>query len=485
MNVFSVRKEAWYSSRDDRTKRAEEIDGIEDFSLGIIIHPKVESSYPIQVMSAIALNLLARWCRKLKVRMSAQAVSILPYTLGQNLKDSLSHELANIDPYGQFDFNNSDMHDCDQILVLGQPQESQDLAGRQFIWVDGYGWIAGVGYGFPTAQSNRVEDEPNPVGATFAACLGVAEAFRYALGSIPPKSESVWYSLYDFKKAEVQTQLKSPRYVPEFDFGRIHQIGCGAVASSLDFLIAFTQWRATVYLIDYDQVDFTNCNRCLPFYAHDALLKKDKIQACSDALRPSRTSQIRFKGDYSDFIAKNGFLTTAPDLILCLANERNIWATIQNNLPPIVLHATTTLNWGVNLGRHIPKREWCIMCRFSREIDISFHPVCGEVELKKSNSQEKPVQGVLPFLSTVAAVLILAEMAKMAMKDYPVNDDFVEFSSRNTGTQFLTAQRAAEEGCVCNEQSLDLYQKEIVTSKFWLLSSRADNKGARACSYAI
>jgi len=353
---------------------------------------------------------------------------------------------------------------------LGQPQKSQDLADRQFIWADGYGWIAGVGYDFPDAQPNHTEDEPNPVGAAFAACLGVAEAFRRALGSISTESKSVWYSLYDFKKAETPAQLKSPRYVPEFDFGQIHQVGCGAVASSLDFLIAFTQWRATVYLIDYDQVNITDCNRCLPFYAHDALLKKDKIQACSDALKPSRTSQIKFKGDYGDFIARKGFLTTAPDIILCLANERNVWATIQNNLPPIVLHATTTPNWGVNLGRHIPKREWCIMCRFSTEIDTSFQPVCGEVELKKTNSQ-KTVQGVLPFLSATAAVLVLAEMAKMAMKDYPVNDDFVEFSTRSPGTQFLTIQRVAEEGCVCNEQSLDLYQKEIVNSKFWRLSA--------------
>lgn len=471
MNVFPLEREAWYNSRDDRTKRAAEIKGIRDFSLGIIIQPTVESSYPIQVMSTITLNLLARWCRKLKVRMSSQAVSMLPRTFGQNLMGSLVRELADIDPYGHFDFNASDLQDCDQILVLGQPQESQDLVDRQFVWVDGQGWLAGVGYGFPTAKSDGTKDEPNPVGATFAACLGVAEAFRYALGSIPPKSKSVWYSLFDFKKAEIQAQLKSPRYVPEFDFGRIHQIGCGAVASSLDFLIALTRWKASIYLIDYDQVDFTDCNRCLLFYAHDALNRKDKVQACSDALKASRMLPIEFKGDYDDFIAKNGFLDPAPDIILCLANERNIWATIQHNLPPIVLHATTTLNWGVNLGRHIPKREWCIMCRFSKEIDSRFHPICGNAELKKDDSQKKSVQGVLPFLSTTAAVLILAEMTKMAIKKYPVNDDFVEFSTRNIGTQFLTVQRTAEEGCVCNEQSLDLYQNEIVASKFWRLTS--------------
>jgi hypothetical protein len=182
-------------------------------------------------------------------------------------------------------------------------------------------------------------------------------------------------------------------------------------------------------------------------------------------------SPVVFKGDYGEFIAKNGFLNLAPDLILCLANEKNIWATIQYNLPPLVFHATTTMNWAVNFGRHIPRKEWCLLCRFSKDLDNRSQPVCGEVGLNRGSEQKESVLGVLPFLSTTAAVLVLAEMAKMNIKEYPVSKDFVEFSTRNLGAPFITVQRTAEEECVCNEQSLDVYQKEIRASKFWWLTS--------------
>jgi hypothetical protein len=61
-------------------------------------------------------------------------------------------------------------------------------------------------------------------------------------------------------------------------------------------------------------------------------------------------------------------------------------------------------------------------------------------------------------------------MAKMPMDDYPINKDFVEFSMRDLDASFLAIQRRAENGCICNEQSLDLYSEEVKRSKFWGLS---------------
>ena len=130
----------------------------------------------------------------------------------------------------------------------------------------------------------------------------------------------------------------------------------------------------------------------------------------------------------------------------------------------------TTPNWAINFGRHIPKKEWCIMCRFGKEIEYEFTPNCGEGEFKPETTAGKPIQGVLPFSSPSAAVLILAEMAKMPSTNYPVNEDFVEFSMRKLGLDFLTLQRGPEEGCICNDQSTDLYPVEVKSSKFWRLT---------------
>jgi hypothetical protein len=465
MNKYPLERNEWYKLRDDRTRRIDGVSGFDNYSLGVIVNSAVRLSYSIQIMTLIALNMLARWCRKITVQIPSDTPAYLPYKMGHNFIKILDKMLSDIDPYGQFDFKNVN-RDCNQILFIGQPEESIKLISDQYVWIDASGWIAGVGYENPTMYVKTNKDN-NPIGPAFASCLGVAEIFRKAIGLSPLCSRSAWYSLYDFSRIESQNQLNNSNYVSDFDYGRIYQIGCGAVASSLDLLISLTRLKAEIYLIDYDQVDFTNLNRS--FLIYDAITKKNKVDACANILKPSRMHPIPFKGSYTNFIKEGKLLDYPPDIILCLANERNVWADIQHNFPPIVFHATTTPNWGINLGRHIPKAEWCIMCRFSKEIEHKFSPVCGEVELKYNSSDEKPIQGVLPFLSTTAAVLLLAEMAKIPSDNYPINEDFVEFSMRNLDASFMKINRRAESGCICNEQSLDLYPKGIKRSKFWKL----------------
>jgi hypothetical protein len=463
-----MERNAWYQLRDDRTKRIDGVSGFEDFSLGVIINSQIAVSYPIQVMTLTILNILARWCRKLRILLPPNSRSCLPGQEGQNLREILAEQVAAIDPYVQFSFCDQPHGDCNEILFIGQPEELKELDERS-IWIDGSGWIAGVGCGVP-AMNLPLEDNDNPVGPAFASCLGAAEVFRRAIGLPPSQPEASWHSLYDYHKVDNPSEGVNPKYVSDFDFGRIHQVGCGAVASSLDFLVSLTNWRGELHLIDYDQVDVTNCNRSLAFSAYDAVKARNKTDSCADLLKRN-VHPVSFKGTYADFIKQGKFIDLPADIILCLANERNVWADIQNNLPPIVFHATTTPNWAINFGRHIPKKEWCIMCRFARQIEYAFTPNCSEGEIKPEKADEKPIQGVLPFSSPSAAVLILAEMAKMPLANYPVNEDFVEFSMKKPGLDFLTFQRGAEEGCMCNEQSTDLYPIEVKTSRFWRLSS--------------
>jgi len=467
MSKFPLERNAWYQLRDDRTKRIDGVSGFEDFSLGVIVNSQIEVSYPIQVITLTTLNILARWCRKLRIQLPSDSRSCLPGQEGQNFREVLAKYLSAIDPYGQFSFCEQTVGDCTEILFIGQPEESEHPNERS-IWVDGSGWIAGVGCGVPEMKWS-FKDDSSPVGPAFASCLGVAEVFRRAIGLYPSHSGDFWYSLYDCRKVSDPNEGRNPKYVSDFDFGRIHQVGCGAVASSLDFLVSLTNWKAELHLIDYDQVDVSNCNRSLAFSACDAVKGLDKTDSCANVLKRN-VHPVRFKGSYADFIQKGKFIDSPADFILCLANEMNVWADIQNNLPPVVFHATTTPNWAINFGRHIPKKEWCIMCRFGKEIEYEFIPNCGDGEIKPETIVVKPIQGVLPFSSPSAAVLILAEMAKMPLTNYPVNEDFVEFSMRRLGLDFLTLQRGPKEGCICNDQSTDLYPVEVKSSKFWRLT---------------
>jgi hypothetical protein len=459
--TFPLKKEEWYETRDDRTRRIDGVKGFEGFSIAVIVSPLVKSSYAIQVMTLTSLNMLARWCRKIRIQM-LDAESKIPVTRGQNLRELLEHQLPKIDPYGEFTFGEIGKDECSQTLFIRPPDT--DASG---IWIDGSGWVAGVGNGIhKTAVSE--DDSVNPVGPAFASCLGVAELFRQAVKLQPILHKQVWYSLYDYSKTENLILTPKFDYDEEFHFGRVYQIGCGAVASSLDYLLSLTNWNAELHLIDYDKVDVTNCNRSIAFTANDAVSKRDKVDSCAEIL-PKTITPLKFRGSYAEFVQEGKVIDLPADLILCLANEQNVWETIQHNIPPLTLHATTTPNWGINFGRHVPKKEWCIMCRFYKDIDYHFTPACAEGEIKSSDGEQKALLGVLPYLSTTAAVFILAELAKMPLPNYPLNKSLIQYSTKIADGDILQEQRKARESCICKEQSPELF-KHVTGAKFWKLS---------------
>ncbi len=466
MTAFPLSEDKWYASRDDRTRRVDGANGFEDFAVGVVMGSRIQSVHSIQVMALVTISILARWCRKVRVDIPSTVPSRLPIHLGRNFTDIISREMLNANPYGEFTFGEVKCDDYDQILIIG---ETEKVFEKECVWIDAAGWVAGVGYGNRRVSLQSHQND-NPIGSVFASCLGNAELFRQAVGLPVPNPYSTWYSLYDFSRSlENPSMLNNPKYTSEFDFGRIHQIGCGAVGSSLDFLLALTSWKANIDLIDYDIVDLTTCNRSPTFGAYEALAERRKIDVCADVLSPTKITPSIFEGDYSQFIMKGRFLDAPPDLILCLANERNVWSNVQHNYPPMVFHATTTPNWGVNFGRHIPKKEWCILCRFSKEIEHEFIPTCSEVVMRSEDKQDKPINGVLPFLSTTTATLVLAEMAKIPLNDYPITKNFVEFSTKSPEGVFIQIQRKAEPDCVCQTQPISHYPGEIKRSRFWRL----------------
>jgi len=468
MILFPMDRDEWYTSRDDRTKRIDGVQGFEDYTIGIYVNERIQKSYSMQVMTLLSLNMAARWCRNIIIQIPDQVESYLSLHDGYNFVENVVKELTQINPYGSFKFDNIDTSEVDSVLTIGYSKETEKT--EKCVWIDGTGWIAGVGNNSSQDVDWKIEMN-NPVGPAFSACLGDAELFRQAIGltSISPREN--WFSLYNFTQGSNRIELDNPNNYTGIDGGRVVQIGCGAVGSSLDYLLSLSSFEGELILIDYDQVEVPNCNSSLSFLANDAFQKKKKVDVCSQLFHSDTFSVKGVVDSFKGYISKGGILDAPPDIVLCLANEQNVWSDIQNNFPPIVLHATTTPNWGINFGRHIPIKEWCIMCRFSKEMDNSFTPICGEVEIEKTNA-DTPIQGVLPFLSPAAAVLILAELGKMALRS-PVNNNFVQFSMKQLDSFFVTLQRNPDKYCICKNQLIEDYPREITESKFW---NKIDNR---------
>ena len=452
-------RDKWYEIRDDRTTRIATAN-FNNHTVGILLDPNCKDLFSHQCMTYMACNILSRWCRRLVIDLP-DVESVLPNHQHQNFKEVIGNSVRSIDPYGDFQFCKTDDGGVDQTLVIGNHKK---INSKSTVWIDANGWIAGCG-----TNSNKCsviyDHTYNPIGPSFASCLGVAQIFEHAVGNNRSVEYQKWLSLFDFGTSDNHPyRLQNPEFSTDFDYGVVYQIGCGAVGSSLDTLISLTGWKIDLWLIDHDVVNYSNCNRSLPFSFYDALQKKHKVDVCGKILENINRRIRAVPKTYYEFTGEKSFAERRPDLVLSLANENNVWSTIQDNYPPIVIHAATTQSWGINLGRHIPKSECCIMCTFSELIDCAYKPKCDTGEITTKNSQ--PVFGVLPFLSPAAAVLIFAEMSKLQFKEYPVNANFIDFSMK-APFNLVSSQRSPMQGCVCRDQQPKIYDKICGDSKFW------------------
>ena len=368
----------WYSDRDDRIDR---IDGVQEnykgFKVGILIHDKAPC-YADQVMIITTLNILARWCRNIIIEVSDFNFD-LPLPFNGPSREVIDKVLVSSDPSVKVQFGSLLKSSIDAKLLLGSPE----VADSSSFWIESVGWMAGCGKGPSHKIIKSIDLNRNIIGAVFAASLGNAALFRLANGMESETNYQIWYSLFDFEAATSFKGLKNPLLKTEIDLGIVHQVGCGAIGSSLSFMLGLTDWNFNISLIDFDEVKFQNCSSSLVFTYEDATQRKFKTKTCETLLLQLGKQNVRtFEIDYRRFLEDQA---SKADLILCLANENSIWSTIQNNYPPIVMHATTNKNWGTNFGRHLPLKEWCIMCRFESEVEANFVPIVCAARLATSS----------------------------------------------------------------------------------------------------
>lgn len=464
---FPLSKEEWYLRRDNRTTRiVGETNSLGDFSIGVIISNQASTSYSTQCMTIIALKMLSNWCRNITVEL--ENTPCLIKNSHTSLQEYVLEMMYQQDPYGNFKISNIKDSSNGVGLAIGPISKTH----IDYHWIDSNGWLSGFGYGqYEEFILNK--DESNIIGAAFAACLGVSEIFKRAIFSDDYPVYSKWVSLFDFKQLTIPDALYNPKIDVLLDVGKIHQVGCGAVGSSLISLFTLTDWKSELHIVDYDKVEIENCNSSLAFSAYDAYSEKYKVDVGHTILESSSKKSKPYNISYDEFISAGNYQQHTPDIILCLANERNIWATIQNNFPPIVLHGTTNSNWGINFGRHMPLNEWCVMCRFKNEMDIQMVPKCGEGILEENKESESEIFGTLPFLSPACAVLVLAEIAKIAMRKFDREKNFTLYSFKpKTGGEFICQSRLPASMCPgCKDQSITLHQKYAGKSRYWNLTS--------------
>lgn len=412
----------FYAERDNRTML--EVQDLARYTMRPIeirVDPREAHTLAVQQIVLLACNLTARWARRVRV------VLPLGIALDERLRrdgcDTLDQrilgELRAADPFGDFqivspeDVGRDEGFDSPLRLLIGSWHELTD--GEQ-IAVDDYvvsarGWSAlgRRGQGLTINAASSLATTP---AAGLAASIGVADLFKRAIGHDPEQwiPDFAWCLWSHKLSGDTTVRIEDHPMPGTLDFGRILLAGVGAIGSALVYLLDMMKLQGQLTLLDRDRIELSNLNRSPLFDISHVLADELKTVVAARYLARHRLETRVVNGTWHEHAGR--IASEHYDVWISFTNEDGAWAEVPFQLPPVVLHGTTTSGWGFGAGRHIPRRDDCTLCRMPRP-EAEFRGLCAEGEIEAEAAAE-PKRASLPFLSAASASLMLAELVKLS-----------------------------------------------------------------------
>lgn len=462
--------DAFYRERDNRTEL--EVRNLHRYvlrPLEIHLDPAYATDPTAQRIVLVAANLTARWARRIRVLMPEVTVSSsIPLAAGNALSSRLLLEMRSADPFGDFRAACRRGFPAGEALRLfvGPWENASDLRAEDYV-VDASGWTARGRRGEQGADRKR---RPATVpAAALAGAIGAGDLFKRAIQH--PQADwlgrfewSTWS--HSFGRGSI---VEPEQPVPaECDLGRMLLAGVGAIGSALAYVLSLSPVAGHCTLLDRDQVDVSNLNRSPLFTALDAALSRNKTAVAGELLDRLGVEVREILGtwkEHEEFLGRDLF-----DIWVSLTNEDAAWASVPFHLPPVVVHGTTTSGWGVAFARHIPRVEDCTLCRLPRP-EAEFRGPCSEGDVGNEPLTEGP-RASLPFLSTVAASLVAAELIKLPIPNALYLPNAVEADFRKGLPAVLSFSREPSPGCRgCQMSSFALWNGRGGRGRYAALSA--------------
>lgn len=453
--------EEFYTERDNRTEL--EVKDLAQYSsrdIEISVDPVNAQLLTVQRIALVACNLMARWART--VRIIVPDVPLCSDLIRDgyiSLGDRIAAEMWAANPFGNFQVRR---FESDDNLPVSQPlrlfvgpwhQHALLNKGANDYFVHATSWTVlgrrGKGFDVPVLPATVAA-------AGLAASIGVADLFKRAIGHpsedwIPDFSWCTWSHTLS-RLPRVQTA--APAVPSTLHFGNTLLAGVGAIGSSFLYLADLMNLRGLLTMLDRDRVEASNLNRSPMFQVWHVLADSDKTLAASSYLASQGLSIKTMIGTWHEYGSR---LSEMPfDVWISLTNEDAAWAEVPYLLPPVVLHGTTTSGWGMGAGRHIPRVEDCTMCRLPRPAAV-FRGPCAEGNINP-DELKPPVQASLPFLSTAAASLLLAEFLKLGSPSLAKLSNEVSVDFRYGLPAVIALTRLKNQDCRgCNASNSQLW----------------------------
>lgn len=425
--------DAFYEERDDRTQRLiADVGGYASRTVECWIDPTAADDSTVQRMALVACNLSARWARR--VRLVGPLEVPVAFELRRDgdttLAQRMLREMTLADPFGDWcACSPADLVEQRGVglplrLFIGPWAAQANTLTSQFgpagddYHIDAASWTVLAARGADGAavmRPWRLHATASVPAAALAGALGAADLFKRAIGhsgarAMPTLAWDLWDHSFT-RGADAWDKIVSRPVHTRIDLARTLLAGAGAIGSALVYIADLAPLDGELSILDRDCVETSNLNRSPLFTVLHVLDGARKTDAVSSYLAGRGLAVSTLSGTWAELAPV--VQATPFDVWISLTNEDGAWAQVPFQLPPVVLHGTTTSGWGFGAGRHIPRRDDCTLCRMPRP-HADFRGPCAEGEIGKPiEPTADPIRASLPFLSAAAAALVLAERIKL------------------------------------------------------------------------
>jgi hypothetical protein len=386
------RCEQFYRDRDARTGEYLRSGFVPRKTIAIHVGTAAARSAVGQHLALSMTNLLARVHRRIHFAVSGDPGLVATAASGTGTKftDGLVDLARSIDPCGVFTVG-SDPRDINIGVAPDGPVTCD--------------WYLGAHRSLAHLAREHVpvgSDVGSMRGAALAACLGASAALKAEVG-LPsvPRTLSAW------NYAEGDEADYGPATLDPLDVGRVLMVGAGAVASALTYWL--WQWgvRGEWTIVDADLVKLHNTNRGMLFLPKHAGWPAGVPERKSELLARFLPNPEPVPAWYDEApeIVERQF-----DVVLLLANDRNVRHFVSHRNATVTLQATTGRNWLSQLHRHVAGLDDCPSCRLDDVKEPQFACSTGPTA---PGSPGEGNDAALPFLSAASGLMLATLLQRL------------------------------------------------------------------------
>ncbi len=392
---MTSRRNAFYAERDRRTRQYGGAEDALERPVLIAVGSDIAATRAGQIATLALVNMAARVHRRIVLSIPTAPLVGRSLVPAADLQTAAIRTARAINPV--LDFLEPATDRCVFAARVGL---GNAVPGDLDVYLD---WRGGLGMLDTSPIPAPAHDADSVFGAATTAVLGATALFRLAHG------QHIRPSRLNPMELVAGTDASILDHTGPIDVGDVLAVGAGAVTTALLYWARELGTRGNWDIVDGDTTELHNTNRCLTMTAADAGWPDGRptTTPLAKAEAAARTIDAHPHTEWYDQWQSHH--DARHDLILPLANHRDVRTMVAQRGEPLLLHATTSPNWTAELHRHRPDRDDCPSCRIPDTTTPEMGCSTGPAAPEEPDSPD----AALPFLSAAAGLLLAAALAAL------------------------------------------------------------------------